>query len=122
MTLLFVYGTLKQNGSANHLITENGGKFISKATTDGRYHLYHRLKLNFPCIIESDTVGKGVQGDIFEIPDKAWGVLDRYECVLAGLFKRQEIELSDGQKAQAYLYGDDDLSESFEELPDGVWR
>jgi gamma-glutamylcyclotransferase (GGCT)/AIG2-like uncharacterized protein YtfP len=75
---LFVYGTLKRAGVANHLLTSMGMKFAGEATTFG--HLYSLGA--YPVLIPSD--GKGlVQGELFSIPrvkdEEILARLDQYE-------------------------------------------
>jgi gamma-glutamylcyclotransferase (GGCT)/AIG2-like uncharacterized protein YtfP len=118
---LFVYGTLKQGFYAHDLITNAGGVFIGEARTHGRYRLMHN-PTDFPCMILSEESGVGVGGELYELPDgNSAGLkrLDAYECVSTGLFKREQIELSNGDKAMAYLYAQN--TDGFSEIEEGVW-
>lgn len=101
MVKVFVYGTLKKNFPAHELMEEVGAKFLSNAVTDCAYQLYDQG--NFPGMVEEDGP-TGVHGELYEVPEAGLHLLDGYECVGQGLFRRAEIELADGTKALAYLY------------------
>lgn len=96
----FVYGTLKNGFLAHDLLKDS--TFLGPATTHPRYRLYDLGR--FPGIIVDGSLGTGVIGELYEVPENLLPELDRYEAVAFGLFRREEIELSDGTIALAYLY------------------
>lgn len=114
MFRLFVYGTLKQGGSANDLL--QGAVCIGKVTTHPRYHLY-RIG-TFPGMVVGDETG-GVTGELFEVDDRCLKGLDQYEGV-PYLFRREEIDLSCGVKAWAYLYNRS--VNKYKRIMEGEWE
>lgn len=118
MYRVFVYGTLKRGHSANIMIVQNYGTFVKEARTAPNYALY--CNGSFPGMKETDIEGEGVLGEVFEVPGEAFEVLDRYECVRDGLFRREEIELEDGSKAFAYLYNHPVAEREL--ITNGVWH
>ena len=81
-TKLFVYGALKQ--SFNNTA---GCKFLGDAYTKPRWTL---IDLGaFPGMIPGNT---GVKGELWEIPTKMLGDLDRYEGV-PSLYQRRDVEV-----------------------------
>lgn len=116
MNRLFVYGTLKSDGAAHHILGE--AKPLGSAATSMRYSLYH-VGGWFPGMVEENS-GSGVQGELYEVSEDCLRRTDRYESIDSGLFRRTEIELSDGSKVLAYLYAHPLLGAR--KLTDGFWK
>jgi gamma-glutamylcyclotransferase (GGCT)/AIG2-like uncharacterized protein YtfP len=70
----FLYGTLKRDGCAAHLLSE--AQFLSEASTAPHYRLYSAGW--FPVMVE-DEEGQAIQGELWEIPETLLPRLDRYE-------------------------------------------
>lgn len=119
MAKVFVYGTLRKNNSAHQLIKQAPGLFVKEVRTAPKYHLYDVG--SFPGMIEDASMpGKGILGEVWQIPEAAFKSLDRYECVNTGLFRRAEVELEDGSTASAYFFSQD-LENAFL-VESGVWE
>jgi gamma-glutamylcyclotransferase (GGCT)/AIG2-like uncharacterized protein YtfP len=102
MVKIFVYGTLKKDGGAYHMLDRFNPTFLGEIRTHSRYHLFDQGY--FPGMIEdASNSSMGVLGELYEVPIECLKVTDRYECVSDGLFRRADIELSDGSEAIAYL-------------------
>jgi gamma-glutamylcyclotransferase (GGCT)/AIG2-like uncharacterized protein YtfP len=113
--LLFVYGTLKAGGRLHHHLQE--AEFQGQAHTGPAFRLY---RVNwFPGMV-ADPTGKGVHGEVYEIPFTLLPLLDRVEAVDTGLFRRQEITLADDRVASTYLFNRDVTG--LEEVADGSWQ
>jgi gamma-glutamylcyclotransferase (GGCT)/AIG2-like uncharacterized protein YtfP len=100
MTRIFVYGTLRSDGRAHELMGES--QFRASIRTSPSYQLYDFGA--FPGMIKGEPSGDGVYGEVYDCDEAVMKRLDRYECIADGLFERVEIELSDGSKAEAYLF------------------
>lgn len=73
MTHIFVYGTLRQGGGADHLLPSPKAEFLGHATIKGTLHNLG----GFPGLQEGDG---DVIGDLFEIHDDSiMSSLDMYE-------------------------------------------
>jgi gamma-glutamylaminecyclotransferase len=113
---IFVYGTLKEGCSANHLLRE--AEFIGEAATHPRYHIYDIE--GFPGMVVGEDSDNGVHGEVYEVEERCVVEdLDEYE-IEGSLFKREEIELNDGSKASAYLYLHDVFAEDI--IQNGIWE
>lgn len=113
-TKLFVYGTLRRGEYAHQLLSRHGAKFIRECQTHPRYQLYDQGR--FPGMVIEDRPG-GVFGELFEVSEECLKDTDCYEGVDTGLFIRKEIEISDGEKAIAYL-----IERSVgRRVPSGIW-
>ena len=90
---LFVYGTLKANGSAHDLIEgaeREADGFVDNAELI-QVHGYPMLK-----------AGSGrVQGEVYRIPGDRWGVLDDWEDVPRA-YQRRKRRLRDGREVWVY--------------------
>lgn len=100
MSKLFVYGTLKKGYSAHYLLERWSPTFLGKAQTQPNYGLYDQGP--FPGMVQ-EAAGGGVHGEVYEVTEKCLEAMDQYEAVDHGLFRRAEVELTDGSKAIAYL-------------------
>lgn len=92
---IFVYGTLKRNHRANHLL--KNGTFLGEARTTPKYVLYSLGP--YPIMTAGEMA---VKGEIWEVNIKTLAALDRYEGH-PHFYMRSFIELEDGSTVQAYL-------------------
>lgn len=86
--LLFVYGTLKSNQSANFML-ENS-TFYGTATTVPQYALYDCG--SFPAMIEK-IPGRFIEGEVYGITSDIKHKLDVYEGVSFGHYELVTIKL-----------------------------
>ena len=104
---LFVYGTLKSDGSTNLL---SASDFISNVTTDDKFALYPNMSHFYPCLVKHPLLH--IQGELYNVDDKTLAKLDKYEGTPT-LFKRSIIDVTDGTTTyQAFTYILADLSEA----------
>jgi len=117
---LFVYGSLKKVECSHDLLERPGVKYLTRAATQPLYRLYQIDW--FPGMKRgAKPEGAGVQGEVYEIDnEEVWLELDAYEGIDSGLFKKEEIELSDGSTAIAYLYNRSVKGKK--EIIDGRWK
>ena len=116
---LFCYGSLKQGQCSHDLLERAGVEYLASAKTTPSYRLYQIDW--FPGMKKGPPVRDGVQGEVYEIDnEEVWLELDAYEGIDSGLFKKEEIELSDGSTAIAYLYNRS--TKGKKEIPDGRWQ
>lgn len=97
--LLFVYGTLMRNGSAEDMLA--GASFLGKAILKD-YAMYDLGR--YPGIIAKS--GEWVEGELYRIHDNDFASLDRYEGE-GDLYRRElvTVESSTGpQQAWTYVY------------------
>lgn len=117
MSKLFVYGTLKRNHGAHHLLRRYNPTFLGEVKTHSRYHLYNQGW--FPGMIKDESNDGGVVGELFEVPESCLKATDTYESVDSGLFSRETIELEDGTSAIAYLICNP--SKHAKRVDSGIW-
>lgn len=86
--LLFVYGTLKSNQSANFML-ENS-LFYGMATTAPNYALYSCG--SFPAMVEKNP-GRFIEGEVYGITSDVKNKLDIYEGVSSGHYELVTIRL-----------------------------
>src|SRR5262245_10649869 len=102
-TRVFVYGTLKR-GQRNHRLL-SGQHFVSAAETQPRYRLYDQGR--YPCLMEDETAGVAVCGEVWEVDAATLDRLDEYEGAPA-LYTRKEIALAGVPgPVLAYFYNGD---------------
>ncbi len=112
---LFVYGSLKKDGSAHYLLKT--AKFIKSIRTTKDYQLYSISW--FPGMVKQSS-DNGVLGELYDLPDedsKALQALDRYE---GPCFTKTEIDLEDGSKTFTYLFNQSILD--CKPVVDGIWK
>lgn len=85
---LFVYGTLKKNQSAGHLLSNS--EYLGKALTKPQYALY--ASDNYPGLIQEPD-GEEIAGEVYRITDPTKELLDRYEGVPYGLFRWSSVQI-----------------------------
>ena len=112
MTLVFVYGTLKQ-GFPNHA-TNRGRLVAATATTLDPWPLYLVSERSVPWLIDRKGEGSRITGELYEVDDGALSAMDRLERIDApDGYRRRTIAVSvDGstREAQVYLKEPDRLS------------
>jgi gamma-glutamylcyclotransferase (GGCT)/AIG2-like uncharacterized protein YtfP len=117
---LFTYGTLKRGHDAHDLLVEFGeGSFVKEAVTTPEYHLYDHGGMP-GMVVDPALADGGVHGEVYEVDDECLRHLDYYECVERGLFRREFVTLTDGTKAQAYLYNEP-IRERAMKIHGGIW-
>lgn len=113
MTRVFVYGTLMRD-CANHAALRSS-VFIGEAVTPP---VYSMVSLGgYPGVLKDG--GTSIAGEVYEVGHATLATLDRIEGH-PRFYERQEIELFDGTKADAYLLPD--AFRSREPIPSGSWR
>jgi len=106
MPLLFVYGTLRTNGSHHHLLEKE--KFIGPARSRQPFAVRHvttpEAPEGYPMAIPSPA-GKTLEGEIHEISDETLQTLDEYEDY-PRLYDRRAFEFAhgDGSIIRALMY------------------
>lgn len=103
MSRLFVYGTLKSGDCRSHHLV--GQTLIGIGKTQPRYRMF---KVDsYPGLVEFDTEGESITGEIWEVDDDCLAHLDRVEGVPEGLYERRPIALLtpfDKLSVEAYFY------------------
>lgn len=79
---IFVYGTLKRDKSAGHLLANS--QYLGLGTTSDKYTLYGS-DIYPGLVLEQNS--SGVDGEIYCISENTKDILDRYEGVDYGLFR-----------------------------------
>ena len=98
MTRIFVYGTLKRGCCRNDVLM---GDFVSEVITMPNYKMYDVG--GFPALVE-DPNGIAIHGELWDVGDMMLSILDMIEGVARGLYKRCIVNLSNNEKAIAYLW------------------
>ena len=96
---LFVYGTLRKNGSAAHMMS--GCEHLGSATVGG---VLYDIDGEFPALV---LYGKApVRGEVWRCPSRMLPELDRYERVSSELFRRVAVtaKLETGDSAACWVY------------------
>lgn len=100
---IFVYGILKRGHAAS--LSEMGGRFICEATLKNAqlYWLANRIGVGLKF-----ELGKGpARGEVWEIPNALWPILDGMEGVAWNVYKRVEAYAMAGgerHKVQVYIH------------------
>jgi len=114
---LFVYGTLQSGQPQGALLAA-----CSRVPASTRGQLY-ALPAGYPALVPGGT--DQVFGQLVEpVDERLLGVLDHYEGVAEGLYRRVEVEVDVGLRRQvAWTYVmDHPESRGGLRLPDGRWR
>ena len=91
--VLFVYGSLKR-GQANHHEL-SAARFLCSALTARAFAL--RELAGYPALVPGD---RAIAGELYQLPARRLSALDAFE---GDAYVRRQIELSDGERAIAYL-------------------
>ena len=103
-TLLFVYGTLKR-GCCNHAQLA-GQTFVGPARTQPGYRLYDLG--GYPGIVAMPGDHEGVVGEVWSVDEDCLRLLDHFEGVHEGLYRRESLPLQPpfaAQNVDAYVSG-----------------
>lgn len=79
---VFVYGTLKRGQPNHYLMTDakNGiAKFITEAKTCEKFPLVIATRYNIPFLLNQPGTGHHVNGEIYEVNESMFAVLDKLE-------------------------------------------
>jgi gamma-glutamylaminecyclotransferase len=79
MSLLFVYGSLKQGFPNEHVNT--GRRFAGRYRTHDRYGMYLLGPGEVPCLVAPSGVGHQVIGELYEVTDDDLRRMDRLERI-----------------------------------------
>lgn len=117
MPLIFVYGTLKRDGSNHRQIA--GQEFVGLARTVPGYRLFSLG--DYPGMVVFPADRAGVTGELWSVTAAAIPQLDEFEGVAQGLYQRLPIALLPpfaDRAAETYLY-----PHSVESRPDlgSIW-
>ena len=116
MSKLFVYGTLKRGHRAHDFLGDDS-VFLREAKTHSRYHLYQLGW--FPGMVIDEMIDGGVQGELYEVTDECLSALDTYEGA-PDLFRREDVELEDGNVVISYIYMREFSATS--RIENGIWK
>jgi len=98
---LFVYGSLRAEGSAHHLLLE------AHREQDGSVAGFVRLKHNgYPMLRRSRDANAIVHGEVYAITADQWPALDRWEEV-PSVYQRCKVQLRDGRMVWLYCEAKD---------------
>jgi gamma-glutamylcyclotransferase (GGCT)/AIG2-like uncharacterized protein YtfP len=106
MTMIFVYGTLKQGYWNNRLVA--GSELVATGRT---YKMFQMNDVGFPLIFEpvkgmTKMMGQ-VKGEVYDVSDEVLAMLDRLEGH-PHKYKRTELDILTGPessvKAEAYVW------------------
>lgn len=99
MAKLFVYGTLRRSGTNHPLLERNGGTFVSTDCVTGKLGKYA------PNLFALEEGANLISGEVFEVPDDIWPILDLFEGVEHGLYHRTRMTTSGGLRVFVYVAG-----------------
>jgi gamma-glutamylcyclotransferase (GGCT)/AIG2-like uncharacterized protein YtfP len=88
-TLLFIYGTLKRGGANHEQLT--GQQYLGEARTPPGYRL-HDLG-EYPGLVIDATDTRGVGGELWAVSASCLHLLDAFEGVPEGLYRRDAVDL-----------------------------
>lgn len=102
-SLLFVYGTLKRGMRAHRFL--GGARFVGEGRTGLEWTLLSNGR--FPALAMApegmNPDDCGVAGEVFEVAKQSlWAVLDAYEGVSEGLYRREEITLAHFERDETF--------------------
>lgn len=103
MTLVFVYGTLKQGGSNHRHLA--GQQFLGEARTIPGYQLY--ALGDYPGMVLTPKGTREIKGEVWKVDATCLAQLDLLEGVNEGLYERVPVKLADPfheQTVETYLY------------------
>ena len=100
--LIFVYGTLKRDGSNHHWM--QGQKFVAEASTEPHYRLYELE--GYPGMVSASD-GLSIQGEVWEVDAAGLHRLDLLEDTASGEYVRERLPMQppfDTQHVEGYRY------------------
>ena len=93
---LFVYGSLKAQGNAHHLLMG------THRERDGSVAGFEQIERNgYPMLRRSRDANALVQGEVYAIAPDLWPALDRWEEV-PSVYQRCRVQLRDGRMVWLY--------------------
>jgi len=101
--LIFVYGTLKRDGSNHHYL--EGQRFVGRAVTKPLYRLYDLG--GYPGMVADPELGSPIEGEVWDVDRGCLQRLDELEDVDGGEYAREVIPLEapfSGDEIQGYRY------------------
>jgi gamma-glutamylaminecyclotransferase len=101
--LLFLYGTLKRGHVNHHLVAKQ--RFVGPAQTQQGFTLYELD--GYPGMVAATGGREGVVGEIWQIDAACLNLLDEFEGVSEGLYRRTTIPLiapHENIVVETYLY------------------
>lgn len=114
MTTLFVYGTLLR-GERNHRVLGRA-EYVGDAKTTARFTMFDLG--SYAAIVAGGRTG--ITGELYVVDEAALATLDRLERH-PNLYRRTEIELEGGGRAEAYVYVSTE-HRRWREVASGSWR
>ena len=97
---LFVYGSLKKEGSAHHLLQG------AHRERDGSVAGFERIQRNgYPMLRRGRDAKTVVEGEVYAIPPDLWPGLDRWEDA-PSVYRRCRVQLRDGRMVWLYCEAD----------------
>ena len=97
---LFVYGSLKKEGSAHHLLQG------AQRERDGSVAGFERIQSNgYPMLRRGRDAKTVVEGEVYAIPPDLWPGLDRWEDA-PSVYRRCRVQLRDGRMVWLYCEAD----------------
>lgn len=122
---LFVYGTLRPNHSAWGIISP----YVEGEPIDGHVHymsMFEPTHGRFPMVVDSANIDDIVHGNIVALRDieRLLPMLDRYEAVDVGLYRRVVINAHDSKGGihRSYLYVINEVKDDGRHIVDGIWN
>jgi gamma-glutamylcyclotransferase (GGCT)/AIG2-like uncharacterized protein YtfP len=112
--VLFVYGSLLCGEPGFFRL--KGARFLGRARTAPQFTLVSLGE--YPALLPGGTLSVG--GELYEIPPETLAELDDYEGH-PDLYRRAEIELEEGRRAEAYLLAAE-AARGSPEIASGDWR
>lgn len=117
MTRLFVYGTLRVGGGAEHFFEqENGDRLIDTGIPVSAKWAMKSINGAFPGIVETNETNT-IIGDLWEVSENTMEHLDRYEGV-PHLYIRKTMNLR-GRPTEVYIFNEDHTN--FDVVESGDW-
>lgn len=100
---IFVYGTLKRRGINHQYLARQ--RYVGEARTVAGYCLYELD--GYPGLVADATDQEGVTGELWDVDDGWIKILDDFEGVPEGLYRRELVPLAEPSSqpsANAYVY------------------
>ena len=100
---IFVYGTLKRRGLNHQYLA--GQRFVGEARTAPGFCLYELD--GYPGLVAEPADRDGVTGELWDVDDGWMKILDDFEGVPEGLYRREPVPLREPASqasAEAYVY------------------
>lgn len=117
MTLVFVYGSLKQGFRNHHFLT--GARLIAKTSTEPAFSMYQYGDFGgFPGVVAAGVTS--VSGEVYEVDAETLAHLDRLEGH-PRFYRRTQVMLRNGLCAEMYLLTAEQVA-GFPLIASGNWE